>query len=46
MFGKGSQISKEFWNSIIRDLLAQNYLTKAEGLYPVLKLTAKSEPVL
>lgn len=45
-FGVGADISKEMWSSIIRDLLAQGYLIKSEGLYPLLKLTAKSGPVL
>lgn len=45
-FGIGADMSKEAWSSIIRDLIAQEYLVKAEGLYPVLKLTPKSEAVL
>jgi ATP-dependent DNA helicase RecQ len=45
-FGVGADVSKEDWNSIIRDLLAQNYLTKSDGQYPVLKLTSKSVAVL
>jgi ATP-dependent DNA helicase RecQ len=45
-FGIGSDTSKEIWGNIIRDLLSQGYLSKSEGLYPVLKLTAKSVPVL
>lgn len=45
-FGVGKDVSKEDWNSIIRDLLAQNYLTKSDGQYPVLKLTAKNAAVL
>lgn len=45
-FGIGASVSKETWNNIIRDLIAQEYLAKAEGLYPVLKLTPKSEAVL
>lgn len=45
-FGIGADISKEAWSSIIRDLLSQGYLTKSEGLYPVLKLTTKSALVL
>jgi ATP-dependent DNA helicase RecQ len=45
-FGVGASVSKEAWSNIIRDLIAQEYLTKAEGLYPVLKLTRKSEAVL
>jgi ATP-dependent DNA helicase RecQ len=45
-FGIGSDISKEEWNRIIRDITAQGYLTKSEGTYPVLKLTTKSIAVL
>jgi ATP-dependent DNA helicase RecQ len=45
-FGIGADISRERWSNIIRDLLTQEYLIKAEGLYPVLKLTPKSEAVL
>lgn len=45
-FGVGASVSKDAWISVIRDLIAQEYLTKAEGLYPVLKLTPKSEAVL
>jgi ATP-dependent DNA helicase RecQ len=45
-FGIGADISKERWSNVIRDLLAQEYLIKAEGIYPILKLTPKSEAVL
>jgi ATP-dependent DNA helicase RecQ len=45
-FGIGADVSKEVWNDIIRDLLAQEYLFKSEGTYPVLKLTSKSTAVL
>jgi ATP-dependent DNA helicase RecQ len=45
-FGIGADISKEDWNIIIRDLLAQGYLAKSEGLYPLLTLTTKSTLVL
>ncbi len=45
-FGIGADRSKEEWNNIIRDLLAQEYLVKSEGSYPVLKLTSKSAAVL
>jgi ATP-dependent DNA helicase RecQ len=45
-FGIGADVSKEDWNNIIRDLLAQDYLSKSEGVYPVLKLTQKSAAVL
>jgi ATP-dependent DNA helicase RecQ len=45
-FGIGADVNKEEWNNIIRDLLAQDYLVKSEGSYPVLKLTSKSAAVL
>ena len=45
-FGIGANLSREEWTSIIRDLLAQEYLAKSEGMYPVLKLTEKSVSVL
>jgi ATP-dependent DNA helicase RecQ len=45
-FGIGADTSREEWNSVIRDLLAQGYLMKSEGPYPVLKITGKCEPVL
>lgn len=45
-FGVGASVSKEAWSNIIRDLIAQEYLAKAEGLYPILKLTPKSDAVL
>lgn len=45
-FGIGADVGKERWSNVIRDLLAQEYLIKAEGIYPVLKLTPKSEIVL
>ncbi|MEO7988909.1 MAG: DNA helicase RecQ [Chryseolinea sp.] len=45
-FGIGADMSKEEWTTIIRELLSQRYLTKSEGIYPVLQLTQKSEAVL
>ena len=45
-FGIGADVSKDEWSNIIRDLLAQGYLTKAEGIYPVLQLTDTSTSVL
>jgi ATP-dependent DNA helicase RecQ len=45
-FGIGVDVSKETWGNIIRDLIAQEYLTKSEGAYPVLKLTSKSAAAL
>lgn len=45
-YGIGAEISKEAWGDIIRDLLAQGYLQKSSGMYPVLQLTVKSTAVL
>lgn len=45
-FGIGADVSKEAWGDIIRDLLAQEYLIKSGGMYPVLHLTPKSAAVL
>jgi len=45
-FGIGADLSKEEWNTIMRDLIAQNYLAKSDGTYPVLQLTTKSALVL
>ncbi len=45
-FGIGADVSKEAWGDIIRDLLAQEYLIKSEGMYPVLHLSPKSAAVL
>ena len=45
-FGIGADKSKEEWTAIIRELLSQHYLTKSDGIYPVLQLTQKSEAVL
>ena len=45
-FGIGADVDKESWHQVIRDLIAQDYLTKSDGQYPVLKLTSKSAAVL
>lgn len=45
-YGVGADISKEDWMQYLKDLLAQNYLKKSEGDYPVLQLTVKSSGVL
>jgi ATP-dependent DNA helicase RecQ len=45
-FGIGADVSKEEWNEVIRDLVAQHYLSKSEGLYPLLRLTSSSAAVL
>lgn len=45
-FGSGAKISKQVWGDVIRDLIAQSYLLKTAGMYPVLNLTEKSDTVL
>jgi len=45
-FGIGADVSKDEWSALFRDLVSQGYLTKSEGVYPVLKLTATSAQVL
>jgi ATP-dependent DNA helicase RecQ len=45
-YGVGSDMSKDQWNEIIRDLVEKGYLEKTRGLYPVLVLTEKSTEVL
>ncbi len=45
-YGVGADVSKEAWGDIIRDIIAQDFLAKSDGIYPVLKLTAKSASVL
>jgi ATP-dependent DNA helicase RecQ len=45
-FGTGSDTSKELWSGVIQDLVAQGYLTKSKGQYPILLLTDKSANVL
>jgi len=45
-YGIGADVSKENWNSIVRDLIAQGLLAKSDGMYPLLKLTSKSAAVL
>jgi len=45
-YGAGADLSKEDWIRYINELIATGYLCKAEGLYPILQLTAKSFDVL
>lgn len=45
-FGSGAKTSKQGWSDVIRDLVAQDYLFKTAGMYPVLMLTKKCETVL
>ncbi|MDQ3087357.1 MAG: RecQ family ATP-dependent DNA helicase, partial [Acidobacteriota bacterium] len=45
-YGVGADISKENWFEYFRDLIAQGFLKQAEGQFPIIKLTEKSEDVL
>jgi ATP-dependent DNA helicase RecQ len=45
-FGSGVETSREEWTKIIPDLIVQGFLAKAEGIYPVLKTTARSLSIL
>jgi ATP-dependent DNA helicase RecQ len=45
-YGVGADISKDEWNKIIRELVERGYLMKADGRYPVLKMSDKSNGVL
>jgi ATP-dependent DNA helicase RecQ len=45
-YGVGADISKTDWQRYVRELTALGYLQVTEDIYPVLKLTAKSEAVL
>jgi ATP-dependent DNA helicase RecQ len=45
-YGIGADVSKHEWNKVIRELIDQGYLEKKDGIYPVLKLTEKSQSVL
>ncbi|MBK9215343.1 MAG: DNA helicase RecQ [Chloracidobacterium sp.] len=45
-YGVGSDVSKNAWFEHFKDLIAQGYLTKTDGQYPVVTLTDKSGDVL
>lgn len=45
-YGIGADVSKTDWHRYIRELAAMGYLQFTEDVYPVLKLTAKSDGVL
>jgi ATP-dependent DNA helicase RecQ len=45
-YGIGADVSKDDWHDVIRELIAQGYLAKAEGQYPLLQLTDRSDDVL
>lgn len=46
IYGVGADISKPVWQRYFRELVAQGYLQVTDDIYPVLKLTAKSDTVL
>jgi ATP-dependent DNA helicase RecQ len=45
-YGVGADISKPDWMRYLRELIALGYLQVTEDMYPVIKLTTKSEAVL
>jgi ATP-dependent DNA helicase RecQ len=45
-YGIGADVSKDDWQDVIRELIDQGYLAKAEGQYPLLQLTDRSDDVL
>lgn len=45
-YGVGNDVSKPEWQRYLRELTAQGYLEATDDMYPVLKLTTKSEAVL
>ncbi|MCR8557853.1 DNA helicase RecQ [Mucilaginibacter sp. BJC16-A38] len=45
-YGIGAEISKPEWQRYFRELAAQGYLQVTDDMYPVVKLTPKSEGVL
>jgi len=45
-FGVGVDVSRDHWQSLIRQLIHRGYLTQDIARYSVLKLTAKAQPLL
>lgn len=45
-YGVGTDISKADWQRYVRELTSLGYLEATEDIYPILKLTPKSEAVL
>jgi ATP-dependent DNA helicase RecQ len=45
-FGIGSDLTRDNWNDIIKDLLNQGHLSRTGGARPVLTLTSKGESAL
>ena len=46
VFGKGSEKSERFWNSVIRQMLIMNFIAKEIENYGVLKITDKGKEFL
>ncbi len=45
-YGIGVDKPDFFWNSVIRQLIQQEYILQSEGKYPILKITQKAHAVL
>jgi len=45
-YGIGAEVSREHWQSLIRQLIHRGYLTQDIARYSVLKLTPKARPLL
>lgn len=39
LFGAGSTMTKSYWNDLLEQLIAENYLTRTKGVYPTIKVT-------
>ncbi|MBI5605620.1 MAG: HRDC domain-containing protein, partial [Deltaproteobacteria bacterium] len=46
IYGAGKQEDKSHWRKVIDNLLSLNFLTQAEGEYPILQLTPEGQAVL
>ncbi len=45
-YGIGAEVSRDHWQSLIRQLIHRGYLTQDIARFSVLKLTAKAQPLL
>jgi len=45
-YGIGAEVSRDHWQSLIRQLIHRGYLTQDIARYSVLKLTARAQPLL
>lgn len=45
-YASGANASRDYWQTIIYDMIARHYLVKTPGIYPVLKVTEKGAAVL